>query len=257
MENSTFETGGKRRDICCVRFVLIRHGESEANATHSHVPDPTLTALGRAQASEWATVTSKWVALLTQKNNIRQIEDTAGNRSSSACTCPPSYRMRVLVSPLFRTLQTAALAFSPTITALTASDTKSSGGTSGASHHDSVNFIVAVEARELWWNHADNRGLASSRNTSEGQDKEDSSRKSDDSTNDFLKQLRSQKRDTDTALLTRELKSSGGIDDENDSAPRLVLGGLDKDLVDVPSEIKSSHDCNYGSVVTSRLWSTV
>ena len=228
MENSTFEAGGKRRDICCVRFVLIRHGESEANATHSHVPDPTLTALGRAQASEWAPVTSKWVALLSQKKTVRQLEDAAGDRSSSAFTYPPSYRMRVLVSPLFRTLETAALAFSPTIMALTASDTSSAGGTQEASHHDGVNFIVAVEARELWWNHVDNRGLASSRNTLEGQDKEGSSRNSDDSTNNFLKRLQSQKRDTGTALLTRELKSSGGIDDENDSAPRLVLGGLDE-----------------------------
>ena len=63
------------------RILLLRHGQSEANATKRDVPDALLTELGRAQAAAWKGVIGRFGAEV------------------------------VLVSPLRRALQTALLAF--------------------------------------------------------------------------------------------------------------------------------------------------
>ena len=63
------------------RVLLLRHGQSEANATKRDLPDPLLTDLGRAQAAAW-------------KGAI--------GRFGAEC---------VLVSPLRRAIQTALLAY--------------------------------------------------------------------------------------------------------------------------------------------------
>ena len=61
--------------------LLMRHGQSEANATHRDVPDPALTELGESQADAWRRRTRRW-----------DLET-------------------ILVSPLLRCVQTAARAF--------------------------------------------------------------------------------------------------------------------------------------------------
>ena len=63
------------------RVLLLRHGQSEANAQHRDVPDPLLTDLGRVQASAWHGAISRFGA------------------------------ETVLVSPLRRAVQTALLAY--------------------------------------------------------------------------------------------------------------------------------------------------
>ena len=63
------------------RILLLRHGQSEANATKRDVPDAPLTDLGKVQATAWKGAISRFGA------------------------------EAVLVSPLRRALQTALLAF--------------------------------------------------------------------------------------------------------------------------------------------------
>ena len=63
------------------RVLLLRHGQSEANATQMDVPDALLTDLGRVQAASW--------------------KGAIGRFGAEA----------VLVSPLRRAIQTALLAF--------------------------------------------------------------------------------------------------------------------------------------------------
>lgn len=63
------------------RVLLLRHGESESNASGTDVPDPLLTDLGRVQASAWKGLIGEFGA------------------------------ESVLVSPLRRAIQTALLAF--------------------------------------------------------------------------------------------------------------------------------------------------
>lgn len=87
--------------------LLMRHGESEANATKQDIPDPDITALGVAQADAWRARSATW-----------ELET-------------------VLVSPLLRTIQTAARAF-------------------GA--HPSARWQLCPAAREHWWDMRQSRG---------------------------------------------------------------------------------------------------
>ena len=104
---------------------------------HTHVPDPALTAHGREQASAWRSVTAKWRAAAAAA-----AEGGGGKGERKMC---------VLVSPLLRAVQTAALAF----TVIGVDGDKDDGTAGGA-----VDFAAAPEARELWWASAQNRGRA-------------------------------------------------------------------------------------------------
>jgi len=112
------------RNLIGYSVVLLRHGQSEANARktaeaaapESQPPteicqrDPALTALGLAQAASWAPVAKDWL-------NLRV----------------------AFVSPLLRTLQTAAHVFSTV-------------------DEHRPRLVIAPEAREHWWSDLENRG---------------------------------------------------------------------------------------------------
>ena len=105
------------RNLIGYSVVLLRHGQSEANArktaeaaapesqpsTEICQRDPALTALGVAQAASWAPVAKDWL-------NLRV----------------------AFVSPLLRTLQTAAHVFSTV-------------------DEHRPRLVIAPEAREHWW----------------------------------------------------------------------------------------------------------
>jgi broad specificity phosphatase PhoE len=104
-----------------VVVVLLRHGQSQANASQAaakahNLPkpeselDPPLTDLGEVQAASWCETTKAWLKL-----------------------------QLVLVSPLWRTIQTATYAF-------------------GACQQPRLRFLLTPEAREHWWSDLENRG---------------------------------------------------------------------------------------------------
>ena len=113
-----------------MRVVLIRHGESEANASrtaaqegrakYQHSRDPPLTSLGESQAACWGELIARHRA-------------------------PWGRVATVLVSPLLRTLQTCAHAFSKLL----------------QTPHAPA-FILAPAARELSWNKPECRGRLAS-----------------------------------------------------------------------------------------------
>ena len=86
--------------------LLMRHAQSESNATHEDTFDPPLTALGVEQARRWREAAPRW-----------KLD-------------------RVLVSPLFRCIQTAAHAL---------------GSVFDGGGGDEPKWTVVPEAREHWW----------------------------------------------------------------------------------------------------------
>ena len=111
-----------------VWVLLIRHGQSEANAQKAHMPDPALTDLGRRQALSWAPVFG------ASSDRVEGAEDG----EDGGAWLP----RRVLISPLLRTIQTAALVFSAMDAEMAAL----------------VKFDPFPCAREKWWVEVDNRG---------------------------------------------------------------------------------------------------
>uniref|UniRef100_A0A7S3EST8 Phosphoglycerate mutase n=1 Tax=Haptolina ericina TaxID=156174 RepID=A0A7S3EST8_9EUKA len=59
------------------RVLLIRHGESESNATRMDIPDPLLTELGRVQAAGWKGMVVGFGAEVVLVSPLRRAIETA------------------------------------------------------------------------------------------------------------------------------------------------------------------------------------
>ena len=59
------------------RILLLRHGQSEANATGRDLPDPPLTELGRVQASAWKGAIGRFGAEAVLVSPLRRAVETA------------------------------------------------------------------------------------------------------------------------------------------------------------------------------------
>lgn len=59
------------------RILLLRHGQSEANATGRDVPDPPLTELGRVQAMAWKGAIGRFGAEAVLVSPLRRAVETA------------------------------------------------------------------------------------------------------------------------------------------------------------------------------------
>ena len=59
------------------RVLLLRHGQSEANATRRDMLDPPLTDLGRVQASAWKGVIGRFGAEAVLVSPLRRALETA------------------------------------------------------------------------------------------------------------------------------------------------------------------------------------
>ena len=59
------------------RVLLLRHGQSEANATRRDMPDPPLTELGRVQATAWKGAIGRFGAEAVLVSPLRRALETA------------------------------------------------------------------------------------------------------------------------------------------------------------------------------------
>ena len=109
----------------CTRVLLLRHGQSEANAdTSRSIVDPLLTDLGRSQASRLAVSRAPCLLARAFPSRARPprsreppclLSQADAWKGFSRVSMPPDV---VLVSPLRRALETAAIAFEGTTTSI-------------------------------------------------------------------------------------------------------------------------------------------
>ena len=74
------EPGGSSSGGSCggpSRVLLLRHGQSETNATQRDMPDPPLTKLGRVQASAWKGAIGRFGAEAVLVSPLRRALETA------------------------------------------------------------------------------------------------------------------------------------------------------------------------------------